>query len=93
MAWSLESGDADIAQRIAAALTWFWSIRRHVAEAVEWFDRVLAAEGDSPEARASALVQAGFINSFGGDHDLDACRALIGEAQSRFADLGRHVVV
>ena len=88
MAWGLESGDADIAQRIAAALTWFWSIRRHVAEAGEWFDRVLAAEGDSTEARASALVQAGFINSFGRDHDLDACRAKIGEAQARFADLG-----
>ena len=88
MAWGLESGDADIARRIAAALTWFWSIRRHVAEAVEWFARVLAAEGDSTEARASALVQAGFINSFGRDHDLDACRAQIGEAQVRFADLG-----
>ena len=88
MVWGLESGDADIAQRIAAALTWFWSIRRHVAEAVEWFDRVLAAEGDSTEARASALVQAGFINSFARDHDLDACRAQIGEAYARFAELG-----
>ncbi len=34
LAWGLEAGDADLAQRTAAALWWFWIVRRHVAEGV-----------------------------------------------------------
>ena len=45
LAWGLEAGDAELAQRTAAALTWFWIVRRHIGEAAEWFDRVLAGEG------------------------------------------------
>ena len=88
MAWGLEVGDADLAQRTAAPLMWFWVIRRHVAEAVEWFDRVLAADGGSTKARASALAQAGFISALVRQDDLDGCLAQIREAQAQFIELG-----
>ena len=35
LAWGLEVGDANLAQRTAAALWWFWIGRRHVSEGVE----------------------------------------------------------
>ena len=49
LAWGLEAGDAELAQRTAAALTWFWIVRRHIGEAADWFDRVLAGEGGFSE--------------------------------------------
>ena len=88
LAWGLESGKTDLAQRTAAALMWFWIIRRHVAEAVEWFDRVLAADGGSPQARASALAQAGFISTMMRYDDLEGRRSQIHEAETRFVELG-----
>ncbi|MCH8801272.1 MAG: tetratricopeptide repeat protein [Chloroflexi bacterium] len=88
MTWGLEAGDAALAQRTAAALTWFWIIRRHVAEAVEWYDRVLAADGGPTKARASALVQAGMLRSVVRPDDLEGCLAMILEAQAKFVELG-----
>ena len=87
LAWGADAGDADVAQRTAAALTWFWIVRRHVAEGVGWFDRVLSADGDSPNARASALVHAGFIGSVVRQDDLEGCLAQIREDAKLFADL------
>ena len=88
MAWGLEAGDADLAQRTAAALLWFWIIRRHVAEAADWYDRVLATNGGSIQARASALVQAGFITSWAREDGMEGSLARIREAQAQFVELG-----
>ena len=88
LAWGVDAGDADLAQRTAAALTWFWIIRRHVIEAVEWFDRVLAADGDSPKARASALVHSGFITTMIQYEDLEGCLARIREGSALFLHQG-----
>ena len=41
LAWGIESGNADLSQNTAASLTWFWVVRRHMAEAADWFARVL----------------------------------------------------
>ena len=88
LSWGLEAGDANLAQRTAAALAWFWLVRRHVAEAVDWFDRVLAADGGSSKARASALVQAGLLRSVVRQDDLEGCLARIREALAHFVELG-----
>ena len=88
LAWGLEVGDADLAQRTAAALWWFWIVRRHVAEGVEWFDRVLALEGGPSKARAFALLQAGFVSTMVRIDDLEGCRAQIREARAQFVELG-----
>ena len=88
LAWGLEAGDIDLAQRTAAALMWFWIVRRHVAESVEWFDRVLAADGGSPQARAATLIHGGFITSMIQYEDLDGCLAQVREGLSLFVQQG-----
>ena len=88
MTWGLEAGDAGLAQRTAASLTWFWIVRRHVVEAVEWFDQVLAAGGDSPQARASALIHGGFIQTMVQYEDLEGCLVRIREGLSLFVQQG-----
>ena len=88
LAWGLELGDANLAQRTAAALWRFWIVRRHVAEGVEWFDRVLALEGGPSKAGAFALLQAGFVSTMVRIDDLEGCRAQIREARAQFVELG-----
>lgn len=88
LAWGLELGVANLAQRTAAALWRFWIVRRHVAEGVEWFDRVLALEGGPSKAGAFALLQAGFVSTMVRIDDLEGCRAQIREARAQFVELG-----
>ena len=87
LAWGVDAGDADLAQRTTAALTWFWIIRRHVAEAARWVDRALAVEGGSPRARASALILGGFVQSVVRPDDLEGCLALIRGGSALFVRL------
>ena len=88
MTWGLEAEDADLAQRTAAALTWFWIIRRHVAESAEWFGRVLEEDRGSTNARASALVNGGFISTMVRQDNLEGCLARVREGQAQFVELG-----
>ncbi|MCH7737440.1 MAG: zinc ribbon domain-containing protein [Chloroflexi bacterium] len=88
LAWGVEVGDADLAQRTAAALWWFWIVHRHVKEGTEWFDRVLALEGGPSKARAFALLQSGFVSTMVRINDLEGCRAQIREARAQFVELG-----
>ena len=59
-----------------------------MAEAGEWFDRALAADGGSQKARAAALVQSGFIRTMVRLDDLEGCLAQIREGQAQFVELG-----
>ena len=88
LAWSLESADADLAQRTATALSWFWLIRRHVSEGVDWFDKALALDGGSPQVRAALLVQSGFVGSVLSQDDFEGCLAQIREGEKLFLELG-----
>ena len=88
MTWGLEAGDADLGLRTVAALGWFWLVRRHMAEAMDWFDRVLAIDGGSSSARASALVQSGFTGSVVRHDDFEGCLVKIHDGLARFTDLG-----
>ena len=88
LAWSIEIRDADIAQRTATALTWFWLSHRHVDEAVVWFNQVLAIdEGRRTAARAAALVHSGFAGSIVRQDDLDGCLAQLREGLAIFTEL------
>ncbi|MBP63418.1 MAG: hypothetical protein CMJ62_17995 [Planctomycetaceae bacterium] len=88
LSWGLKTGDADLGLRIVTALAWFWLVRRHMAEAMDWFDRILAVDGGSSSARASALVQAGFTGSVVRHDDLAGCLAQIHDGLARFTELG-----
>ena len=88
LSWGLEASEADCAQRTAAALLWFWIVRRHVADGVAWFDRVLAIDGPSSTARAYALIHGGFISAMVRLDDLEGCQAQIREGRTHFVELG-----
>jgi predicted ATPase/class 3 adenylate cyclase len=67
--WALDSGEADLGLRLAAALTWFWYLRRHLTEGRAWLAAVLAVPGAAaPGApRARALQRAALLTQVGGD--------------------------
>jgi predicted ATPase/transcriptional regulator with XRE-family HTH domain len=62
LTWCLAEGDITAGLRLAAALGPFWYEHGHVAEGLEWLERLLAADGDvPPTVRARALAQAGWL--------------------------------
>jgi hypothetical protein len=69
LGWALESGETGPGLRLAAALAWFWLLRRHLTEGRAWFAALLAAPGaaarDAPRARA--LEGAALLAQTGGD--------------------------
>ena len=72
LAWAVERGDAEVAQRLATHLSRFWVVLGHVAEGRVWLDRVVALDGPSaPETRADGLCWAAQFAS----HQDDAERA------------------
>ncbi|MGE5083833.1 MAG: BTAD domain-containing putative transcriptional regulator [Acidobacteriota bacterium] len=66
--WSLE-GDIQAQLRLAGALLWFWHIRRHQSEGLEWLERGLSVEamerGDQPLTSSRAMVRGKALNTAG----------------------------
>jgi predicted ATPase/class 3 adenylate cyclase/DNA-binding CsgD family transcriptional regulator len=69
-AWSLESGDAEPALRLAASLQPLWFSRWRMREGLGWLDAALAAEtredADRNPAHVRALADKGLLLSFSG---------------------------
>jgi predicted ATPase/transcriptional regulator with XRE-family HTH domain len=62
LTWCLAEGDTVTGLRLAAALGRFWYEHGHVAEGLEWLERLLAFDGSvPPSVRARALAQAGWL--------------------------------
>jgi tetratricopeptide (TPR) repeat protein len=53
--WATDSGDADTALRLAAALGWYWTLTSARVEALEWTAKALALAGGDPGARVQVL--------------------------------------
>lgn len=51
--WSLEA-EVEAGLRLAALLLWFWHIRSHRSEGIEWLERVLAADEAQANTRTAA---------------------------------------
>jgi predicted ATPase len=55
--WAADTGDADTAVRLGAALAWYWTILGNHADAATWLGVALAVEGPSKhEAKAVATA-------------------------------------
>ena len=61
LAWAVEAGNSEDAQIAAGALWRFWQQRGHLAEARQWFDRILAMSSERDAARAKALTGSGGV--------------------------------
>jgi tetratricopeptide (TPR) repeat protein len=85
--------EADLALRLAGAMTWYWFLRGRLTEARRALASALAADGDAPEpARAFAAAWlAGIRLLAGGDGDAAAARelGLWPQAADRLTWLGR----
>jgi non-specific serine/threonine protein kinase len=68
VAYSVESGDARMALRLAGSLWRFWSSRGYLAEASGWLAQLLAVPGGPQDARAAALFGVGRIAAVRGEY-------------------------
>lgn len=87
LAWAVDAGDGDVAQRLAGALVLFWRVRGHVREGREWLEAALAVPGDAATSvRAKALWGAGFMATMAAD----AGRAIpaLEESTRRWQEIG-----
>jgi ATP/maltotriose-dependent transcriptional regulator MalT len=70
LAWALELGAAETAQRLVGELARFWWFRGHLTEGRSWAERALLLGDHSPAAvRAKALGTAGLLASAQGDNE------------------------
>jgi tetratricopeptide (TPR) repeat protein len=76
LAWTREHGQDDVGLRLAAALSWFWHLRSHLAEGSRWLDDVLARTASAAPTltRADALYSAGVLAWLQGDRDMARVR-------------------
>jgi predicted ATPase/DNA-binding XRE family transcriptional regulator len=69
LAWTIEIGDAETAQRISGQLVRFWVTEAHLAEGRQWTEQALSLDGGAPDLhRAKALLGAGVLAYFQGDY-------------------------
>jgi tetratricopeptide (TPR) repeat protein len=69
LAWTIEIGDAETAQRISGQLVRFWVTEAHLAEGRQWTEQALSLDGGAPDLhRAKALLGAGVLTYFQGDY-------------------------
>jgi len=61
MAWLIERGRAAEAGEIAWPLLFFWLIRGHTTEGLQWYEQIDAMESLPPSGRAAALVGTGVM--------------------------------
>jgi tetratricopeptide (TPR) repeat protein len=66
--WFATCGDAESLARLAGSLTWFWYLRGHAREGIQWQDRALGASGVSSRVRMSVLSGSCMLANQLGDH-------------------------
>jgi predicted ATPase/DNA-binding CsgD family transcriptional regulator len=70
LAWALDSGEAEIAQRITFRLSTFWFVRGHQSEGLLWAERALASSTvTSIKARAGAMNVTAYLTWARGDDE------------------------
>ncbi len=68
LTWALEREEADLAVRLAAALSWSWLLHQRWSEGLDWVRRVLALPQRVPtRERALLLIHAVELTAFRGD--------------------------
>jgi predicted ATPase/DNA-binding CsgD family transcriptional regulator len=89
--WSLAEAPED-ALRIVGAMDRYWSMRGHLAEAIDWLDRALETDSPGAEPMAAALLSRAHVRWLQGDYEaahldaracIDRCREM-GPSQTLF---------
>ncbi len=93
--WALE-GDIEAELRLASALLWFWHIRGHKNEGVEWLERALSIEAmdqeGQPRTPYRARIRGKALNASGSlmvmNHEFSRAPVRLQESLALFKDLG-----
>jgi predicted ATPase/DNA-binding SARP family transcriptional activator len=93
--WGLE-GDIEAELRLASALLWFWHIRGHKNEGVEWLERALSIEAmdqdEQPRTSHRARIRGKALNASGSlmvmNHEFGRATARLKESLALFRELG-----
>ena len=94
LAWFVQIGDGERAQRLAGSLLWFGIVSGALRETHAWLGRALAIQGESSAAaRGWALVTAAVVTWFLGDYDQAWSLAEKGQAVSYAGGFARGVAV
>jgi predicted ATPase len=56
ISWSIDAGQDELALHLGAALAWFWWVRGHWNEALEWFHRIYGATPQADPVLRGRLV-------------------------------------
>ena len=91
LSWLLEQGsdtqNKELALRLSAILSYFWSIRGYVSEGRKWLKRALEANrGERSAERAKALIGAGSLATL--QDDFGQAEELCGEGLTLYRELG-----
>ncbi|MFN8664045.1 MAG: LuxR C-terminal-related transcriptional regulator [Thermomicrobiales bacterium] len=87
LAWVIDSGQAELALRLAGRLYRFWYFHGDWSEGFTWAERALALDSPAPpDARAWALLGAGWLA--GPQGDLEETNRRVTNAQAIFQELG-----
>lgn len=93
--WALE-GDIEAELRLASALLWFWHIRGHKNEGVEWLERALSIEAmdqdGQPRTPSRAMIRGKALNASGSlmvmNHEFSRAPVRLQESLALFKELG-----
>ncbi len=58
LGWCLRTGRLEEGSRLAAALGWFWNVRSHFAEGIDWYEAFFSADEGTTRARPRTLMRA-----------------------------------
>jgi predicted ATPase/DNA-binding XRE family transcriptional regulator len=86
LSWLIDRGRAGEAADIASALLFFWLIRGHAAEGLQWFERILALPALPAPVEARALLGAAAMSHTRGDLAGARARLTRGLTLARDAD-------
>ena len=87
LAWSLDTREASVGLRLAAALWEFWWVRGYLAEGRGWLhEALIRGRSAAPELRARALHAAGSLATRQGDYE--AAGSLFEESLAMWEELG-----
>ncbi|HET9533516.1 MAG TPA: tetratricopeptide repeat protein, partial [Blastocatellia bacterium] len=93
--WALE-GNIEAELRLASALLWFWHIRGHKNEGIEWLERALSIEAidrnDQPMSPSRAMIRGKALNASGSlmvmNHEYARAPVRLEESLALFGELG-----
>jgi predicted ATPase len=75
IAWSVEHGEAQMAQALAGGLAWFWWVEGGVVDGFGWLEAALSLPGRvDPDTKATALARAAFLGMMAGQPEAYARR-------------------